>query len=58
MKNYSVIIVGAGSVGLSLAAELGWRGIECCLIEQNEGLNSHPRANATLIELWNIIEGV
>ena len=46
MKNYSVIIVGAGSVGLSLAAELGWRGIECCLIEQNEGLNSHPRANA------------
>lgn len=43
---YPVIVVGGGSVGLSLAAELGWRGIECLVLEQRDGLNSHPRANA------------
>ncbi len=41
-----VIIIGAGSVGLSLAAELGWRGINCTLFEKQIGLNNHPRANA------------
>ena len=28
-----VLIVGGGPVGLLLAAELGWRGIECLLVE-------------------------
>ena len=46
MYKLPVIIIGAGSVGLSLAAELGWRGIECIIVEQNSGLNAHPRANA------------
>ena len=46
MYKLPVIIIGAGSVGLSLAAELGWRGIECLIVEQNSGLNPHPRANA------------
>ncbi len=41
-----VIIIGAGSVGLSLAAELSWRGINCILYEKNSCLNQHPRANA------------
>jgi len=43
---YPVVIVGGGSVGLSLAAELGWRGVECLVIEERPGLNDHPRANA------------
>jgi len=43
---YPVLIVGGGSVGLSLAAELGWRGIRCLLVEERDGLNDHPRANA------------
>lgn len=43
---YPVLVVGAGSVGLSMAAELGWRGIECLAVEQRDGLNPHPRANA------------
>lgn len=43
---YSVIVVGAGSVGLSLAAELGWRGVGCLLIDVRDGVNPHPRANA------------
>ncbi len=41
-----VIVVGGGSVGLSLAAELGWRGVECLVIEERDHLNDHPRANA------------
>ena len=45
-SNYSVIVVGGGSVGLSLAAELGWRGINCLVVEERDGLNPHPRANA------------
>jgi 2-polyprenyl-6-methoxyphenol hydroxylase-like FAD-dependent oxidoreductase len=46
VKEVPVIITGGGSVGLSLAAELGWRGIECLVAEQSDGLNPHPRANA------------
>ena len=46
MKEVSVLISGGGSVGLSLAAELGWRNIDCMVIEQASGLNNHPRANA------------
>ncbi|MGH1492421.1 MAG: FAD-dependent monooxygenase [Acidimicrobiales bacterium] len=44
--SYPVIIIGGGSVGLSLAAELGWRGVECLVLEERPGLNDHPRANA------------
>jgi 2-polyprenyl-6-methoxyphenol hydroxylase-like FAD-dependent oxidoreductase len=46
MHDTPVLIVGGGSVGLSLAAELGWRGIACVLVERAETLNMHPRANA------------
>jgi len=28
-----VLIVGAGPVGLSLALDLGWRGVDCLLVE-------------------------
>lgn len=41
-----VLIVGAGTVGLTLAAELGWRGVNCLVVERSAGLNTHPRANA------------
>ncbi|MDA0240045.1 MAG: FAD-dependent monooxygenase [Proteobacteria bacterium] len=46
MKEIPVLITGGGSVGLSLAAELGWRGVRCLVVEQRAGLNPHPRANA------------
>lgn len=41
-----VLIVGAGPVGLALAADLGWRGVACVVIEQGEGPSDHPRASA------------
>ena len=40
-----VLIVGAGPVGLALAAELGWRGIACTLIEQTDGSIVTPKMN-------------
>lgn len=40
-----VLIVGAGPVGLQLALDLGWRGIECLVIDKEEGTPVlHPRA--------------
>lgn len=41
-----VLIVGGGPVGLGLACELGWRGVDCMMIEQTDGTIAHPRANA------------
>jgi len=42
-----VLIVGGGPVGLALALDLGWRGVECLLVDELErdGYRSHPRAN-------------
>jgi 2-polyprenyl-6-methoxyphenol hydroxylase-like FAD-dependent oxidoreductase len=42
-----VLIVGGGPVGLALALDLGWRGVDCLLVEELErdGYKTHPRAN-------------
>ena len=40
-----VLIVGGGPVGLALAAELGWRGVTCTLIEQGDGSITTPKMN-------------
>ena len=40
-----MLIVGGGPVGLALAAELGWRGIRCELVEQSDGAISTPKMN-------------
>ena len=41
-----VAIVGAGPVGLGLALDLAWRGIECMLIEKGDGSISTPKLGA------------
>ena len=45
-----VLVVGAGPVGLGVGLELGWRGIDCLLIEREAhretAINLHPRAAA------------
>ena len=38
-----ILVVGAGPVGLALAGDLGWRGVECLLIEQSDGSIYQPR---------------
>jgi 2-polyprenyl-6-methoxyphenol hydroxylase-like FAD-dependent oxidoreductase len=39
-----VLIAGGGPVGLALAADLGFRGVKCLLVERHAGVNDHPRA--------------
>ena len=38
-----VLITGGGPVGLSLAGDLGWRGVSCVLIEQTDGIIGQPK---------------
>lgn len=59
-----VLIVGAGPVGLTLAIELGMRGIPCVLIEQRDGKLRVPRMsqvscrNMEFCRRWGIAEKV
>ena len=59
-----VLIVGGGPVGLGLAADLGWRGITCLVVEQSDGSIYHPRANTVnsrtmeFCRRWNIADTV
>lgn len=46
-QNVDVMIVGGGPVGLSLAIELGMRGVTCLLIEKNDRVGYNPRAKTT-----------
>jgi 2-polyprenyl-6-methoxyphenol hydroxylase-like FAD-dependent oxidoreductase len=43
MRETPVLIAGGGPVGLALAADLGWRGIECILVEQTDGRINTPK---------------
>jgi 2-polyprenyl-6-methoxyphenol hydroxylase-like FAD-dependent oxidoreductase len=50
-----VLIVGAGPVGLTLAVDLGRRGIRCILIEKNEAPLGYPkmeRCNPRTMEMF------
>lgn len=53
-----VIIVGAGPVGLTLAVDLGRRGVRCILLEQKEAPQFLPkmeRCNARTMEIYRRI---
>ena len=43
-RHVPVVIVGAGPIGLTLAADLSWRGVNCLLVEPRCSINPHPRA--------------
>ena len=50
-----VLVVGAGPVGLTLALDLGRRGIRCTLIEQKSEPHMWPkmeRCNARTMEMY------
>ncbi len=50
-----VIIVGAGPVGLTLAIDLGRRGVRCILLEQKDAPQFLPkmeRCNARTMEIY------
>src|SRR5262249_2178866 len=64
MQKTPVLIVGGGPVGLSLACELGWRGIVCTLIEQGDGTIATPKMNEVNIRTmefcrrWRIADAI
>ena len=58
MPDTQVIIVGAGPVGLTLALDLGRRGIRCVLVEQKpepQFLPKMERCNARTMEMYRRI---
>ncbi len=63
-RHVPVLIVGGGPVGLALAAELGWRGVACELVEQGDGKISTPKMNEVntrtmeFCRRWGIAEAV
>jgi 2-polyprenyl-6-methoxyphenol hydroxylase-like FAD-dependent oxidoreductase len=55
MEETEVLIVGAGPVGLTLAIDLGRRGIRCTLIEKNDAPLGYPkmeRCNPRTMEIF------
>jgi 2-polyprenyl-6-methoxyphenol hydroxylase-like FAD-dependent oxidoreductase len=57
-NSYDVIIAGAGPVGLTLAIDLGRRGINCLLMERNTTTAPWPkmdRSNARTMEFYRRI---
>jgi len=55
MTSTQVLIVGAGPVGLTLAIDLGRRGVRCVLIEQKDAPQFLPkmeRCNARTMEIY------
>jgi 2-polyprenyl-6-methoxyphenol hydroxylase-like FAD-dependent oxidoreductase len=55
MVDTEVLIVGAGPVGLTLAVDLGMRGVRCMLVEQKEAPQFLPkmeRCNARTMEIF------
>lgn len=43
-SHYSVAVVGAGPIGMTVAALLGHYGVDCVLLEKNAQICQHPRA--------------
>ena len=40
-----VLIIGGGPVGMALATELGYQGINTLVVERRDGTVSHPKMN-------------
>ena len=45
IREVPVLVIGGGPAGATLAADLGWRGAGCLLVDETDGTNQHPRAN-------------
>jgi 2-polyprenyl-6-methoxyphenol hydroxylase-like FAD-dependent oxidoreductase len=56
--HYDVIVAGAGPVGLTLAIDLGRRGVRCLIIERSPTTLPYPkmdRSNARTMEFYRRI---
>jgi len=53
-----VLIVGAGPVGLAMAALLADQGVESLLVEQRDGLHQAPQAHVINVRTREILAGL
>jgi 2-polyprenyl-6-methoxyphenol hydroxylase-like FAD-dependent oxidoreductase len=59
-----VLVVGGGPVGLALAGDLGWRSVDCILIERGDGTVGQPKMDMVGIRSmefcrrWGIVDWV
>ena len=59
-----VLIVGGGPVGLALAGDLGWRGVDSLLVESRDGTVFQPKMDMVGIRTmefcrrWGIVEDI
>lgn len=59
-----VLIIGGGPVGLGLALDLGWRGVNCLLLERGDGVIHYPKMGAMDVRTmefcrrWGIVDRV
>jgi 2-polyprenyl-6-methoxyphenol hydroxylase-like FAD-dependent oxidoreductase len=50
-----VLVVGGGPVGLGMAIELAWRGIDSMLVEQGDGTVDHPRTGLIAVRTMEML---
>lgn len=59
-----VLIVGAGPVGLTMAIDLAYNGIECLIVEKSDGRINHPKIGTIVTRTmeffrrWGFVERV
>jgi 2-polyprenyl-6-methoxyphenol hydroxylase-like FAD-dependent oxidoreductase len=64
MADTSVLVVGAGPVGLCMALELGFRGQDVLVLDEGDGSVDHPRAGGISIRTmeffrrWGIVDDI
>nr|MBF0681099.1 FAD-dependent monooxygenase [Pseudomonas sp.] len=64
METTEIIVVGGGPVGLVLAADLGWRGRDCVLLERTDGSIGQPKMDQVGVRTmefcrrWGIVDWV
>jgi 2-polyprenyl-6-methoxyphenol hydroxylase-like FAD-dependent oxidoreductase len=64
LQRTGVLVVGGGPIGLALAGDLGWRGIDCTLIEKGDGTVGQPKMDMVGIRSmefcrrWGIVDWV
>jgi 2-polyprenyl-6-methoxyphenol hydroxylase-like FAD-dependent oxidoreductase len=50
-----VLIVGGGPIGLGMAIDLAWHGVESMLVEQGDGSVEHPRTGLIAVRTMELL---